>query len=240
MIESIQGLPEGTLGFRLRGRITASDYATVLTPALERALEEHDRIKALVHMGEDFEGYELEAAWEDSKEAVRHWNGFERLALVTDLGCMRMAMQAFAIAMPCPLRTFGNDQFEEARRWLGESLGTIHLSQEGDVINAKLIGSIEASAYESIEKEVDALFSRIEGVRLMLDLRDFDGWAALGALHNHLSLIRDHHRFLRRVAVVGDKAWQKLAEKVASRFIAADTRFFDAVDVALAEVWIRQ
>ncbi len=240
MIDTMQGLPDGTLGFRFRGKVTAADYANVLTPALERGLEQHDRLKLLVIMGEDFEAYELGAAWEDSKEALRHWSGFERLALVTEVPWMRLAMQAFAVALPCPSRLFANGDVEDARRWLSESLGTIHLSRDGEVVTARLIGSLEASAYDRAEPEIDALFSEIQGVRLLLDLREFDGWAGLGALGHHLALIRDHRRALRRVAVVGDAAWQKLAERVVSRLLPAEARFFPAVDHALAETWIRQ
>ncbi len=36
MIETIQGLPEGTLGFALAGMVHRDDYEQVLVPELER------------------------------------------------------------------------------------------------------------------------------------------------------------------------------------------------------------
>ncbi len=240
MIDAMEGMPEGTLGFRFHGRVTADDYRSVLTPALERGLEQHDRLKLLAVLAGDFEAYEVGAAWEDSKELVRHWGGFERLAVVSEVPWVRLAMQVFAPALPCPVRLFANDQVEDARRWLAESLGTIHLSREGEVVTARLIGSLEASAYERAEAEIDALFSHSDGVRLLLDLRDFDGWAGLGALGHHLGLIRDHRRSLRRVAVVGDAAWQRLAERLVSPVLPAEARFFPAADEPLARTWLRQ
>jgi hypothetical protein len=45
----------------------------------------------------------------------------------------------------------------------------------------------------------------------VLDLREFDGWAGLSALGDHLSLVREHYRVPERIAIVGDKAWQKMA-----------------------------
>ena len=48
-------------------------------------LMEHDRNKALVLLQPDFEGLSLEAAWDDTNLGLRHWDGFERLAVVTDL-----------------------------------------------------------------------------------------------------------------------------------------------------------
>jgi hypothetical protein len=239
MIDAMEGLPEGTLGFRFRGKVTAADYVNVLIPALERGLEQHERLRLLAVLGEEFQSYELAAAWEDSKELLRHWSGFERCAVVTDVPWVRLAVQVFAPLLPFPCAFFGNHEVEDARRWLAESLGSIHLSRDDDVVTVRLIGSLEATAYEGAEAEIDGLFSKFDGVRLLLDLRDFDGWAGLGALGHHLGLIRDHRRSLRRVAVVGDAAWQKLAERVVSRFLPAQARFFPSADLALAQSWLR-
>ncbi|WP_255146376.1 STAS/SEC14 domain-containing protein [Synechococcus sp. ATX 2A4] len=240
MIETIEGLPEGTLGFQFRGKITAGDYNLVLTPALDRALEEHHRVKALACLGDDFEGFSLGAAWEDTQEGLRHWDGFERLAVVTDVAWMRHGLQAVAVALPYPVRVFGNAELQEARRWLSEALGTIQFSRDADVVTVRLIGSLDAAAYARAEEEIAAAFAGLDGVRVLLELSAFDGWAGLGALSRHLGLIRDHQRSIRRVALVGNRVWQKLAEKATSRFITAETRFFDSADAALAEVWIRQ
>ncbi|CAK6689614.1 hypothetical protein BBFGKLBO_00653 [Synechococcus sp. CBW1107] len=56
MIECVSGLPEGTLGFSFREQITADDDDRVLTPALDRALEQHDRLKRLAVPGPAFVG----------------------------------------------------------------------------------------------------------------------------------------------------------------------------------------
>jgi hypothetical protein len=72
----------------------------------------------------------------------------------------------------------------------------------------------------------------------MLDLREFDGWSGLAAMGNHLSLVRDHRRVPVRIAIVGDKAWQKMGERVMSRFVNARTKFFDAGDYDGAVAWI--
>ena len=44
MIEEISGLPEGTLGFKISGDVTGSDYDSVLTPAIDKAIEKFDRM----------------------------------------------------------------------------------------------------------------------------------------------------------------------------------------------------
>ena len=39
MIEEIADLPEGTLGFKMSGAVTGDDYDSVLTPAIDKAIE---------------------------------------------------------------------------------------------------------------------------------------------------------------------------------------------------------
>ncbi|CAK6699168.1 hypothetical protein ICNINCKA_02586 [Synechococcus sp. CBW1107] len=99
-----------------------------------------------------------------------------------------------------------------------ESLGTIHLERQGEAVQVQLIGTLESSAYERIEADIDAEIQGLDGVWLLLDLRQFDGWAGIGPLGHHLAL----------------------AEKLVSRFFNAETRLFEAADHALAETWIQQ
>jgi hypothetical protein len=238
MIERMTDLPEGTVGLTFSGRVSGQDYDTVLIPALERAIEENDRVKALFCFGEEFRGYELAAAWDDTLMALRHWRGFSRIAVVAGQPWLRTAVRAMGVLLPCPVRLFDASQLQEARLWLEESLGAIHLHEETGVVRAELIGRLEPSAYDRIEDDLAALFSRMESVRLLIDLRRFDGWADLSALADHLSLVREHRRVPRRVAVLGDARWQRTLQKILSRFSHAESRFFDAAHADQARAWI--
>jgi hypothetical protein len=201
------------------------------------ALERYERIKLLTQIGPGLDGYSLEAAWDDTKLGLRHWKGFVRAAIVTDVGWVRASVKAMGFMLPCPIQLFGIDELDDARRWLEESLGSIRLSNEGDVVIARLLGKLEPSAYGGIDEEIDNLMSRIEHVRLVLDLREFDGWSGLSAMGEHLSLIREYRRAPERIAVVGDKAWQKMAERVMAQFVNAKAKFFDRDDYKGAVAW---
>jgi len=239
MIETIAGLPEGTLGFSFSGRITGEDYDSVLVPAIDRAIETHDRIKVLMVFGEGFEGYDLAAVWDDARLGLRHWRGFERIAVVSGVPWLRTAVRAMGVALPCPVRLFAVGDEQEARRWLAESLGAIHLEERDGVVRVRLIGQLEPRAYDGVEEEIARLFASSQPVRLLVDLREFDGWSGLAALGDHLSLVREHRRTPRRVAVLGDQAWEKLASRLLSRFTEAETRFFDDAHAEQAELWAR-
>jgi len=153
MIEEIAGLPEGTLGFKISGDVTGGDYDSVLTPAIDKAIEKFDRIRLLAQVGPNFEGYSLDAIWDDTKLGLRHWNGFDRVAVVTDVGWIQMGVKAMAFMMPCPVQLFALGELDDAKRWLSESLGSIHIHSEGDVITARLLGKLDPGAYDGVNEE---------------------------------------------------------------------------------------
>jgi SpoIIAA-like len=120
MVELIPDLPKGVVGVRGTGRITSADYESVIIPAVEAALAQHGKARFLYHLGKDFSGFEAEALWDDMKVGLRHFNAWERIAVVSDVEWVRGVMKLVGLAMPGHVRVYRNDQFEEARAWVCE------------------------------------------------------------------------------------------------------------------------
>lgn len=240
MIEQLEGFPEGTLAFRVSGRVTGADYDEVLTPALDEAMQAFDGIRIYMQVGPDFDGYSPEAAWDDTRLGLRHWRGFDRIVVVSDVAWVRSAITSMSFLMPCPVSVFELDRADDAKRWLSESLGSIRVDAQGENVTIALLGQLEPEAYEGVSEELDAHLSQHSHINLLLDLREFDGWQGLGGLSEHFSLVREHRRAPKRVAVVGDKAWHHLAERVFSKFIAAEVKYFSAAKFSEARSWQQQ
>ena len=238
MIQLIDNLPDGTLGFSCSGLISGEDMQRQVIPTVEAALREQERVKALVVFDPAFTGFNLEAAWDDTNLALRHWDGFERLAVVTDLAWLRQASRALALLLPYPVQLFGLDEQENARRWLSEALGTVHLERQGEVITISLIGLLDADVYARIDDDLANLFSQVERPRVLLDLRQFDGWLALGALRQHLALIRDYRNRPQKLAVVSHGPLQQIAQRLIQSFSRADSQTFSSSDLLAAQEWI--
>lgn len=238
MIQLIDNLPTGTLGFSCSAQISGEEMQRQVIPEVETALLEQEQIKALVVIEPSFEGLSLEAAWDDTNLGLRHWDGFERLAVVTDLGWVRQASRALAVLLPYPVQVFGLSQQEEARRWLSEDLGTVHLERQGEVITISLIGLLDPNVYARIDDDLANLFSQVERPRVLLDLRQFDGWLALGALRQHLALIRDYRHRAQKLAVVSHGPWMQIAQRLLRSFSHADTQTFGSQDLLAAQTWI--
>ncbi|MCL6284801.1 STAS/SEC14 domain-containing protein [Ruegeria sp. 2012CJ41-6] len=228
------------LEVELSEQITAQDYDTVLIPAVEKALETHDRIRLMMTFGQEFQGYDLSAAWADSKLGLSHWSGFDRIAVVTDTGWLRNSIRLAAPILPCPMQVFDLIDAETARRWLRESLGSVHMIDlGGPCLQVKLMGKLDPEVIANAEKDLDAQIRARDGFRLLLDLSEFDGWQGLSAMVAHFSLVREHAATPERVAVVGDHAWQRAAQHLMGRFLNADSHFFDVSDIEGAKAWLK-
>jgi hypothetical protein len=73
---------------------------------------------------------------------------------------------------------------------------------------------------------------------IVIETPSFPGWEGLGAMAAHLRFVRDHHRRVRRVAVVTDSALGKVAEQLASHFVSAEIKRFPSGETEAAKQWI--
>ncbi len=124
MVEQIDGMAAGTLGFRLSGRITRDEYFQMLDPIREQ-LDQGKKVSFLVETAPDFHGLDLGALWEDMKVAgtvgLKYRSSWERLAVVTDKDWMRHGVAAFSWLIPGQIRVFEPAALEEAKAWTGAS-----------------------------------------------------------------------------------------------------------------------
>lgn len=120
MVELVAGLPENVLGFRGIGRVTSEDYERVLIPAVEAKLAENKKLRLLYYLGEDFEGFDAGAMWDDTKVGLRHITAWERIAIVTDVEWLRVSAKIFGFVMPAHVRVFKNSEIDEAIEWVSK------------------------------------------------------------------------------------------------------------------------
>jgi len=120
MVEQIPGLPDNVLGFSAKGKVTASDYESVIIPAVEAMFSRRSKVRFLYHLGEEFLGFEAAAMWDDTKLGLTHISGWERMAVVSDVEWIRAAIKIFGLAIPGHVRVFHNSELANAKRWVAE------------------------------------------------------------------------------------------------------------------------
>lgn len=119
-IELIEGLPSNTLGVEAKGKITGEDYEKILIPKVEEMLKSNEKINFLYHVGEDFDGYEFKAMWDDAKVGLSHLTKWNKIALVTDVDWITKCTKVFGFIFHGHVKTFTNAQIEESKSWLAE------------------------------------------------------------------------------------------------------------------------
>jgi hypothetical protein len=124
MVEPIEGLPAGALGFRLTGRLGRDEYQDALMQPIYAALDRAEKLNLLIELPDDFQGLDLGALWEDLKAAgsvgLKHRSAWQRFALVTDADWVRHGVSAFGWMSPGELRVFESVEREQATAWLAE------------------------------------------------------------------------------------------------------------------------
>jgi hypothetical protein len=120
MIEKIEEMPAGTIGFKASGKIRRDDYRDVLEPALREAAEAGE-IRMLFELT-DFDGVEAAAWYEDVKTGlglgIGHHSAWKRSAIVTNVDWIAKAFHLFAWVTPGEVRVFDLDQEQQARDWV--------------------------------------------------------------------------------------------------------------------------
>lgn len=118
MIEMIPALPENVIGFVAKGEVTEDDYRSVLEPAVEAALESHDKLRLLYVLGADFTGYSGGAAWEDGKLGLAHLTKWEKIAVVSDTDWVRHTVNVFGYLIPGKVKVFSLADEADASEWV--------------------------------------------------------------------------------------------------------------------------
>jgi len=120
MVEKIEDMPAGTIGFRAAGELTRDDYREVLEPALREAAEGGE-IRMLFQLTE-FHGLEPSAWFEDLKTGlglgIGHHSAWKRSAVVTDVEWIGKAFRLFAWMTPGEVKVFGLSELESAKTWV--------------------------------------------------------------------------------------------------------------------------
>jgi hypothetical protein len=120
VIELLQDLPPGVIGFRAVGTVTAADYRAVLDPAIDAAIAENGRLDFVIVIDDEFDHYSLGAMLEDAKLLGRPLSIWDRAAFVTDRDVLTGLAVAFGGLVPGEFRVFPLDRRDEAVVWVAE------------------------------------------------------------------------------------------------------------------------
>jgi hypothetical protein len=121
MIIQLANLPKNVLGFEFTGEVTDKDYESIVYPALESYAEEKNKIRLLCQFDKNFQKFDLGAMWDDTVMSLKHFTDWQKVAIVSDINWLNHTFKALGFLIPGHVRTYRNNEKEQAMKWLGEN-----------------------------------------------------------------------------------------------------------------------
>ena len=108
----------------------------------------------------------------------------------------------------------------------------------GNVLEIQASGTLSHADYERFVPAFERLVGQHGKIRVLFEMTDFHGWEA-GALWDDIKFDLKHFADIERLAIVGEKAWEKGMSVFCRPFTAASIRYFDRAAVEEARGWLR-
>lgn len=107
------------------------------------------------------------------------------------------------------------------------------------VLEFTLSGKLHDDDYKTFVPAVDAAIAAAGKIHMLAHFVDFHGWD-LHALWDDTKFAANHYSAVERLALVGDKKWEKWMAKVCKPFTKAAVKYFDATELEAARAWVRE
>ena len=106
-------------------------------------------------------------------------------------------------------------------------------------VGFKMSGKLHDEDYKTFVPQVDAEIARDGKVNVLAEFRDFQGWD-VRALWDDIKFSTTHCTKIKRVALVGDKTWEKWMATVCKPFTMAKVNYFDSAEMDAAKAWLAE
>ena len=121
MIERIDDMPAGTLGFRGEGELSEDDFLNVLVPPLREAVAT-GTVRLLFLTPPEFGAGDVKAIVDrllhSEVPGLGHPRDWNRIAVLTESNMLRRSSRVWKRMIPVKVEVFGAGEVAKAREWL--------------------------------------------------------------------------------------------------------------------------
>jgi len=118
---------------------------------------------------------------------------------------------------------------------------SIGIERSGDhfFLTLSARGTLTHKDYETITPMIDSALAAVKDpkVKVLIDGTELKGWEARAAWDD-FKLGLKHGNEFEKIAIYGNKDWQKLAAKIGSWFVSGEIRYFENNEEAIA--WLKE
>ena len=113
----------------------------------------------------------------------------------------------------------------------------INETDEGRTIEVRVSGKLVHEDYRHFVPEFERLAKQHGKLRVLFEMADFHGWDT-AALWDDVKFDVKHFSDIERLAMVGDKRWEKAMAAFCRPFTTAKIRYFDRTALHEARSWL--
>ncbi|MGE0665274.1 MAG: STAS/SEC14 domain-containing protein [Sphingomonadales bacterium] len=106
------------------------------------------------------------------------------------------------------------------------------------LISLRVTGKMSRADYETLEPLMKSQVARHQKPDMLIVMEDFKGFDGFGAVLDDLKLDVRYHDEVGKVAMVGDRTWQKIAVKIFSPFYGSEMRYYEQSELEDAKRWL--
>jgi hypothetical protein len=107
----------------------------------------------------------------------------------------------------------------------------------GPVLEVRVTGKLTRPDYARFVPEFTRVVREQGAIRVLFNMVDFHGWD-IAALWDDGKLALEHSSNIERLAMVGDKTWEREMSVLCRIFTSAQVRYFDHAAIEEARAWL--
>ncbi len=118
----------------------------------------------------------------------------------------------------------------------------IELIEQEKYVFLRITGKLEKEDYDFFVPEIEKHIEQYGKLNVIIELDNFKGWTA-GAAWEDTKFGIHHFNDIRRLAIIGDRAWEKGIAVFCKVFTTAEVRYFDSNEKSArerAENWVKE
>ncbi len=108
---------------------------------------------------------------------------------------------------------------------------------ENATLQVAASGKLSSDDYATFEPAVSGLIEAVGKIKVLFVMHDFHGWE-LGAVGEDIKFATKHCRDIERIAMVGEKDWEKWMATICKPFTMSKIKYFEAGQEDEAMQWL--
>ena len=108
----------------------------------------------------------------------------------------------------------------------------------GNTIGVVASGKLTHEDYQWFAPQLEDILTEYGTAKILLDMEDFHGWEPKAAWEDLIFFGFKHNKDIERVAMVGDKDWERWLANASNPFMHAEMKYFEHDQLNDAWHWV--